>query len=379
MKKTMIHLCIMMMLTSIISASSVRAYTAPQADKQEVTNFLANLYAARNQFIKSGDPSAIQPYYDSKNATSKGAMEQELHRTHYLITWAEKRGIVLTDATASINLTRYNQEGSTVKVALFQTSKISYQYKERPDIAVQSFGVGTRHALTLRHAANGWQVIGEWYLDPMDENPDLIAPEHIAGFPNPDIIRHSQHTQSAAQKKRFNREQAIAYATKYAGAAWGTGNNGKYNTKYRDYTYLGGDCTNFSSQVIGDPLEGGGLAMTEQWKYILHEGGSRAWIQTDRFKDFLLYNGYASLITTGTFSDIVKRTIKHPQGAIAKLVPGDLIAYMLEGNVDHFSIFVGYDSNGYPLVNSHTADRYRVPFDLGWDQTTQYLLIHIKD
>ncbi|MDT2264397.1 hypothetical protein P7H17_02880 [Paenibacillus larvae] len=40
---------------------------------------------------------------------------------------------------------------------------------------------------------------------------------------------------------------------------------------------------------------------------------------------------------------------------------------------------MGHDAKGYPLVNSHTADRYRVPFDLGWDKSTKYLLIHIND
>ena len=50
----------------------------------------------------------------------------------------------------------------------------------------------------------------------------------------------------------------------------------------------------------------------------------------------------------------------------------------MQGDVDHFSVVVGYDNQGYPLVNSHTADRYRVPFDLGWDKHTKYLLIHIQ-
>ncbi|WP_442602662.1 amidase domain-containing protein [Paenibacillus sp. KN14-4R] len=379
MNKIILKITIILMFSWVLTASCpVTAATSQDNDKQEIMNFLADLYAARSNLIKDRNPNTLEPYYNPKSSSSQIALNQELHRSLYLQTWADKRGIVLADATATIRITRFNQVGPLAKIALFQTSKVSYHYKDRPDLPAQSFGIGTRHALTLKHQEGSWQVIGEWYLDPMDENPDLIAPDPVAGFPNRDIIR-TRHTQSTEQKKRYNREQAVAYATKYAGAAWGAGNNGKYNKKYKDYTYLGGDCTNFSSQVIGDPTEGGGLRMSEGWKYVFKEGGSRAWIQTDRFKDFLLYGGYGSLIASGTFSDIVKHTSKHPQGAIAKLVPGDLIAYTLEGDVDHFSIFVGYDSNGYPLVNSHTADRNRVPFDLGWDQSTQYLLIHIRD
>ncbi|WP_443662559.1 amidase domain-containing protein, partial [Clostridium sp.] len=32
-----------------------------------------------------------------------------------------------------------------------------------------------------------------------------------------------------------------------------------------------------------------------------------------------------------------------------------------------------------PLVNTHTIDRYRVPWDLGWgDKNINFYLIHVK-
>lgn len=200
------------------------------------------------------------------------------------------------------------------------------------------------------------------------------------GFPVPiDIQQSAQSGNKPAKKtKRFNREQAVDYANKYAGLAWGAGNNNRYNQKYRDYTGLGGDCTNFASQVIGDPKEGGGLPMTKRW-FSTTAGGSDAWVRTDGLKDFLLHSGYARLIGKGYFADVVKPTPKQPRGAIGELQPGDLIAYELKGDVDHFAVIVGFDDNGYPLVNCHTTDRYRVPFDLGWDKSTKYLLIHIRD
>ncbi|MBJ9989381.1 amidase domain-containing protein [Paenibacillus sp. S28] len=83
------------------------------------------------------------------------------------------------------------------------------------------------------------------------------------------------------------------------------------------------------------------------------------------------------MIAKGTFEEITRPSDKHPRGAVARLQPEDLIGYELKGDTDHFSdhfsIVVGQDANGYPLVNSHTADRYRVPFDLGWDRTTKYI------
>jgi len=140
----------------------------------------------------------------------------------------------------------------------------------------------------------------------------------------------------------------------------------------------GGDCTNFASQVIGDPKEGGGLPMTRNWRYFYGKEGSESWIRTDSFKHFLIRSGYGKVIASGGFQDIVRPTAKFPHGAVSQLLPGDLIAFVMHGDVDHFSVVVGFDHQGYPLVNSHTADRYRVPFDLGWDKYTKYLLIHIQ-
>ncbi|MNE50403.1 putative amidase domain protein [compost metagenome] len=170
----------------------------------------------------------------------------------------------------------------------------------------------------------------------------------------------------------------MAYANKYAGAAWGAGNNHRYNQSYLDYTSRGGDCTNFASQVIGDK-KAGGLPMTYVWRSG-KSGGTQSWVRTDSFSHFILNNGYGKLVSKGDFQHIVSPTKDNPNGAVSQLLPGDLIGYIIKGSdVDHFSIVVGHDDYGYPLVNSHTADRYRVPFDLGWDKYTKYLLIHIKD
>ena len=74
----------------------------------------------------------------------------------------------------------------------------------------------------------------------------------------------------------------------------------------------------------------------------------------------------------------MKSTDKHPNGSIYELQPGDLIGYEENGDIVHFSIIIGFDNQGYPLVNSHTADRYHVPWDLGWNENTKFWLFHIN-
>ncbi|MBE9915454.1 amidase domain-containing protein [Paenibacillus donghaensis] len=368
----MLRLFLLISVSLIIGLSPLNAYAlSPKQDqdKEEIMVFLRQLFTDRNKLLVNQQPETIQKYYVPSEAGSRFAYQMELKRAKYISAWAEKRGLRLVSAEPNIRIARFKGNGDQASISLVQSAKISYNYKAS-SLAPQSFGIGTRHALTVKKMGDGWVVKKEWYLDPLEENPDLI-PDSPNGFP------HLAPDDNATNKKgRYNRERAVAYANKYAGLAWGAGNNNRYNRKYKDYTSLGGDCTNFASQVLGDAKEGGGLPMSGAWGY--WGGGSRAWVQTDAFEHFLLYSGYGRLIAKGTFEEITRSGGKHPHGAIAKLQPGDLIGYELKGDTDHFSIVVGQDENGYPLVNSHTADRYRVPFDLGWDQTTKYILIHIK-
>lgn len=62
-----------------------------------------------------------------------------------------------------------------------------------------------------------------------------------------------------------------------------------------------------------------------------------------------------------------------------KLDLGDVICYAKGRAIDHFAIVTGFDSHGYPLVNTNTIDRYHVPWDLGWgDKNINFYLIHVK-
>lgn len=79
----------------------------------------------------------------------------------------------------------------------------------------------------------------------------------------------------------------------------------------------------------------------------------------------------------GDFDEVTKASPAYPQGAVNALHEGDIIAYEEGGAISHVSVVVGRDSAGYILVNSHTADRARVPWDMGWDKQTIYWLLQI--
>lgn len=349
--------------------------TAASNDKQEneVRVFLDKLYKQRADVLINHNAKQLENYYLKGSKVSKFAYRNEENRTNYLNEWALKRAIKLVKANSDIRIVRLKLANDTAKVSLVQSLKVDYTYLNKY-VPIQSFGIGTEHFITLKKVDNDWKVYKEWYLDPLDENPSKIAATEDGLSPS------VKYEQKLVDGKRYRRARAVEYANKYAGAAWGAGNDHRYNRKYANYSGRGGDCTNFASQVVGDEEEGGGLPKTGGWRYFSRKGGSEAWIRTDSFYNFLIYSGYGKLLGRGNFRDIVTPSAKHPNGALSQIQPGDLIGYIISGSdVDHFSIVVGFDDYGYPLVNSHSADRYRVPFDLGWDQHTKYLLVHIKD
>lgn len=336
--------------------------------KQEIETFINHLFHERSHHLVHPDRS-LSTYYDTDSKGGRHALAMQNNRATYLHEWAAKREMAITESQSRLRIRGIKFRGEQVKLTLGHSQKITYAYHDNPLIK-QWFGLGTWHVMTLVKKDHRWMVSKEWFLDPLEENPKKIPAGRPTLPPSP---------RSTISNQRYDRDRAVAYADKYAGLAWGAGNEGKYNGKYKNYNHLGGDCTNFASQVLGDPKEGGGLNMRSPWRYHYNSGGTRTWVQTDAFKQFLLHSGYGQRIASGYYEDLVKSTDKHPHSAMWELASGDLIAHVMHNDVDHFSIVTGFDDHGYPLVNSHTADRYRAPFDLGWDNQTQYLLIHIKD
>ncbi|MGO4533216.1 amidase domain-containing protein [Paenibacillus sp. 2TAF8] len=339
-----------------------------EVSKQEIEVFLNELFRERSNHLVHPN-HAMDTYYDTNSKGGRQALAIQNNRAAYLHAWADKRHMVISDSQSSLRIRGIKKQGDQVKLTLGHSQKITYAYQDTPSLK-QSFGLGTWHVMALSKKENSWKVSKEWFLDPLEENPKKI-PEGVPSLPS--------SPRSVSKGKRYDRERAVAYAHKYAGLAWGAGNEGKYNGKYKNYNHLGGDCTNFASQVLGDPEEGGGLNMRGPWRYHYRSGGTRTWVQTDAFKRFLVHSGYGQRVALGHFEDLVKPTYRHPHSPLSELASGDLIAHVMHNDVDHFSIVTGFDHHGYPLVNSHTADRYKAPFDLGWDDQTQYLLIHIKD
>lgn len=156
----------------------------------------------------------------------------------------------------------------------------------------------------------------------------------------------------------YNRENALEYAHQWAY---------KRNPKYYDFENIGGDCTNFASQVI---YAGSGVmnyTPTYGWYYKSSYDRTASWTGVDFFYKFLVNNKGA-----GPFAEVVD---------VKDARPGDVIQLSFEcgGVFNHSPVIVQV---GNPvrldniLVAAHTFDSdYHPVINYSWKDIR---VLHIK-
>nr|WP_278245130.1 amidase domain-containing protein [Clostridium sartagoforme] len=168
----------------------------------------------------------------------------------------------------------------------------------------------------------------------------------------------------------YNRKAAVDYANKYSGVSLSTNLNNTYNSNYYTYVAGSGNSTNFISQCLADNIEGGGLSQDKDWsyKYTVSKGvmASDTWVNSEKLLDYLLSSNKAFVSFSGTFDEI----LENMSSSNDKIKIGDLIMYKYGDYIEHSAIITGFDNFGYPLVNSNSIDKYKIPFDLGWKNSS---------
>ena len=357
-------------------------------DENELKTAVEDIYNKRSSAFITGDLLSLKPYFDTSEKYGVWALEHEVKRVKYLHDWAKERGMKFTNVQSSVRIKKIHPGTKLIKMALEESYKFDYSYPKDEYPTTNSFGVGIRHTLSLVKKDDKWMVYNDWYTDCFEDALQAYTGDIKENLsqPSDSILKKAEYI-STLQKQTYkrayyNREKAAAYADKYCGAAWGSSNSFKYNKKYKDFNGAGGDCTNFASQVLGDK-EGGELPTDHTWycsySRFGNSQGSTAWVNADGLKDYLINSGKGSVIKKGTFKELTLSLPDFQNGIVGKLQLADLVCYEKKGNIDHFGIVTSWDSHGYPLINSHTTDRYHVPWDLGWgDNKIKFFLIHIN-
>jgi len=327
---------------------------------EEVQAEVRSMFQNRNIAIINGDLDLIKSMYDTNTKYGTWAYEYELRKVKYLHNWEQKQGAKFTEINPTLVFRSIKDKGDKISINLLCSTEYKYVYEGKPE-EVNSFRIGTYHVLDLVEQDEEWIIGKEWYKDPFGDSLNL---ERI----NTDSIREYILAQNARDLSGIGsrRIAAMEYAEKYCGAATAEEYGFKYNKAYRNYNPQGGDCANFASQVL---FEGGKFRKTSSWNYDKN-GASRAWVNADGFKSYWLNSGRASLIAYGSYEKVFK--------ASYKLLPGDFVAYEKKGDITHISVVSGADSKGYSLVTCHNSDRNKVPWDLGWSNSSiRYYLIRV--
>jgi hypothetical protein len=315
----------------------------------------------------SGDPELLKDDYDLSGTAGYWAWEREKKRIEYFEKWLELRRMSVVEVSAQYEIdyvSLKNQDNCWVEITELIT--YSYVYEEDGDEAEPHiFGSRSVHAVDISACSGRWKIAMDWYVDPLGEEafaPGKLDPQlfSLPGAAGEDL---------SPGPGSYDRRRAIEYAVRYSGVRVFP-EAGKYNPDYRLYTYLGGDCCNFASQI----LNAGGIPQGYGWYY--SGEGSLSWVQSEAFVWFLLLSGVGQQVFRGTGDDLM-RNIQNNIYIVPLLQPGDVIAYELDGEILHVAVVAGYDPKGYITIVSHTADRLFFPWDLGWDESTVYWFIKI--
>ncbi|SCZ02113.1 amidase domain-containing protein [Alkaliphilus peptidifermentans] len=327
----------------------------------KISSKLEEVFELRNSHIMEGNAEFLKGIFDTEVKSGVWAYEHELKKMKYLHNWSDKQGIEFTRIDSDIVLRNVKNKGDGYALNVMVSTEYKYFYIDSPQ-KVNSFRIGSYHSLDLMPHEEKWFITREWYTDPFADSLHLdeLKSKELQNI----ILTGEAKDLSNISEKRL---KAIEYADEYCGAASLPEYGFKYNSKYRDYNYLGGDCANFVSQVL---YEGGGFKKNRTWNYE-RGAGSKTWINASAFNSYMLDSGRASSIAHGTYDKVLESSYK--------LLPGDYIAYEVKGKVTHVSLVSGIDSKGYILVNSHNSDRYRVPWDLGWsDKGVKFWLVRVN-
>lgn len=338
------------------------ASPAVNADSEDWQRILNELFDLRNDSILKQDKETLEDIFLINEKNGRWAYEFEVQRAKYLSAWSAKQGVEITSIHSEIKIKSVKQVGRGYSFYLISSNEYKYAYMDTPKTE-NIFRLGAYHSLDLipsEEVDNSWIISREWYDDPLLDSINL---DNVTDEMTDYIMAHPAIDISGISDQRVT---AVEYADMYCGAASGGQNNYEYNSEYTNYNPLGGDCANFASQV----LLAGGFKKNGTWNYAGGKG-SRAWVNAQGLKDYLLYSGRASLLAAGSYKEIYQYAYS--------LRPGDIVAYVKKGKVAHVSVVTGADSKGYPLVSCHNLDRYRVPWDIGWSgDNVRYFLLNVS-
>ncbi len=329
--------------------------------KQQYQLLLQNLFDYRNKAILEQNEEILKELYDTDKKTGLWAYEHEVEKMKYLKNWSSKQGVTFNDIKTKVKIRKVKEkETDLYGIICNVATDYNYSYENEKDVK-NIFRIGTEHYLNVKIKDNQYIITKEWYTDPFADSLNL---ENIK---SDDIRSYILAQQKPDIQLTQEQQKAIDYAHRYCGVSTEEEYEFKFNREYKNFNPDGGDCANFASQIM---YESGRFKKNSIWNYN-NRDGTKAWVNAQGFKNYILNSGRGSLICKGSYEETYKESYN--------LRPGDFVAYEKGGRITHVSTVTGLDSRGYPLVTCHNTDRLLVPWDLGWsDKKIGFHLIKVN-
>ena len=328
--------------------------------KQQYQLLLQNLFDYRNKAILEQNEEILKELYDTDKKTGLWAYEHEVEKMKYLKNWSSKQGVTFNDIKTKVKIRKVKEkETDLYGIICNVATDYNYSYENEKDVK-NIFRIGTEHYLNVKIKDNQYIITKEWYTDPFADSLNL---ENIK---SDDIRSYILAQQKPDIQLTQEQQKAIDYAHRYCGVSTEEEYEFKFNREYKNFNPDGGDCANFASQIM---YESGRFKKNSIWNYN-NRDGTKAWVNAQGFKNYILNSGRGSLICKGSYEETYKKSYN--------LRPGDFVAYEKGGRITHVSTVTGMDSKGYPLVTCHNTDRLLVPWDLGWsNKAIRFHLIRV--
>ncbi|MDW4914714.1 amidase domain-containing protein [Streptomyces californicus] len=266
-----------------------------------------------------------------------------------------------TAAETEVDIDEMRVAGDRATVQITETTTLTYK-KIRGD-EPPTTGFQAKHELSFVAGLDGsWELAGfspKEEAGPAavnavadaDENSGPVgateAPADDDGEPEPDgpapqetQAGTAEPTVQAQVKPSVSASYKYSEMAKYAEKYWKN-----YNTSYRRFNDVGGDCTNFISQALragGWKNDTGYYKSYKNWWYN-SANQTTSWVNVNYWASFALYSG-----RTYNLDNVYKLGI------------GDILQMDFTGNrsKDH-SMITTYKSGGVPYLTYHSTNTYR--------------------
>ena len=274
-----------------------------------------------------------------------------------------KLGEKYSAGTTKVTLDATEVHGRNAKVAVTETTTLTYKKRRTPAKTPATTGFTAHHELTFKAGRHGdWQLTGihdtdDGYLavnqveppstptgEPSTPPPTTPPPSDGGGDGGPqDAPRAATSFPAPANPKQltggaYDYQAMVAYAQKY----WN-----HYNADYPDFNGqgAGGDCTNFVSQV----LKAGG------WKHVPgYTDDYTKWFGTADIQS----DSFVGVNEFSWFALASKRVT--PLANVYQADLGDVIQmdFDRDGSKDHTMVVTSRDASGVPYVTYHSTNTY---------------------